>query len=89
MNNWLVQAQYNVTDYHDTLLNNQTHLDQSYSPSAPLLLDGILSAKYPSLNEYMGLELTRDVIAANMPEYLETSQNVSKAKKKLVSINFT
>ncbi|KAL7639261.1 UNVERIFIED_CONTAM: hypothetical protein RMT77_009750 [Armadillidium vulgare] len=29
-----------------------------------------LSLLYPTLNEYMGLEFTQDVLAANMPEYL-------------------
>ena len=30
-----------------------------------------LSLAYPSLHEFMGLELTEEMIRANMPEYLE------------------
>ena len=41
-------------------------------PSAPSS-----SSAYPGLAEYMGLELTEDIIRANMPEYLPTNQQVS------------
>ena len=50
------------------------------SPSAPLpypVTPTGNSSMYPALNEYMGLELTPEVIAANMPEYSATPQNVS------------
>ena len=42
-------------------------------PSAPqpALPSG---SAYPTLGDYMGLELTEDVIRANMPEYLPASQ---------------
>lgn len=33
-----------------------------------------LAHLYPSLGDYMGLEFTDEVIAANMPEYLAVSQ---------------
>merc|ERR1719471_732449 len=33
------------------------------------------SSAYPGLAEYMGLELTEDIIRANMPEYLPSNQN--------------
>jgi len=33
--------------------------------------DGSLSAAYPSLRDFMGLELTEEMIRANMPEYLD------------------
>ena len=32
------------------------------------------SSAYPGLAEYMGLELTEDIIRANMPEYLPSNQ---------------
>lgn len=35
------------------------------NPAAPL---------YPGLGDYMGLELSEDVIRANMPEYLASTQ---------------
>ena len=35
------------------------------------------SSAYPGLAEYMGLELTEDIIRANMPEYLPGNQQVS------------
>lgn len=45
------------------------------SPSAPLPYPITPAAQmYPALNDYMGLELTPEVIAANMPEY--SPQNV-------------
>ncbi|KAK8400674.1 hypothetical protein O3P69_002465 [Scylla paramamosain] len=33
-----------------------------------------LELLYPALDEYMGLEFTQDIIAANMPEYLPVAQ---------------
>lgn len=44
-------------------------LDVVSSPSGPVA--------YPGLAEYMGMELTRDIIAANMPEYLPENQQRS------------
>lgn len=35
------------------------------------------SALYPGLGDFMGLELSQDVIALNMPEYVPSSQAVS------------
>ena len=32
------------------------------------------TSSYPELAEYMGMELSRDMIAANMPEYLPENQ---------------
>jgi len=34
---------------------------------------------YPGLQEYMGMELSQDVIAANMPEYMPTASNQTVA----------
>ncbi|CAL4133726.1 unnamed protein product [Meganyctiphanes norvegica] len=48
------------------------------APSAPVpyaLTPPQLSQMYPELNDFMGLEFTQDVIAANMPEYLPNNQN--------------
>lgn len=42
----------------------QTHIYDVAQEAIPL---GIY--KYPSLNDYMGLELSEEVIAQNMPEY--------------------
>jgi len=42
------------------------------SPSAPPT-----GSAYPGLQEYMGMELSQDVIAANMPEYLPSATNQS------------
>ncbi|XP_011629981.1 syntenin-1-like [Pogonomyrmex barbatus] len=45
----------------------------TYIPSAPTML-------YPSLGDYMGLELNEEIIAQNMPEYaLATRQNADVA----------
>lgn len=46
-------------------------------PSAPAEVPTI-SLLYPSLGDYMGLELSEEAIAQNMPEYaLATRPNVS------------
>jgi hypothetical protein len=37
-------------------------------------LDVVGGTAYPGLAEYMGMELSRDIIAANMPEYLPENQ---------------
>merc|ERR1719510_373420 len=42
-------------------------------PSAPSPSSSSSSA-YPGLAEYMGLELSEDMIRANMPEYLPSNQ---------------
>ncbi|KAL0272481.1 UNVERIFIED_CONTAM: hypothetical protein PYX00_005430 [Menopon gallinae] len=51
------------------------------TPSAPLIYETSQPAPnapvYPSLGEYMGLELSHDVIAANMPEYLQAPSNTA------------
>ncbi|XP_067217345.1 syntenin-1 [Linepithema humile] len=47
-------------------------------PSAPTYMPTAPSALYPSLGDYMGLELNEETIAQNMPEYaLVTRQNAS------------
>ncbi|KAK6625723.1 hypothetical protein RUM43_006022 [Polyplax serrata] len=56
-----------------------------YTPSAPAI-DETLSVRYPTLNEFMGLELTRDVIAANMPEYLDTPQSMQVTTKPQMTV---
>ena len=48
-------------------------------PSAP----SSSSSAYPGLAEYMGLELTEDIIRANMPEYLPSNQQVSQQHQHL------
>lgn len=39
--------------------------------SMPLPSEGSTQAVYPSLGDYMGLEITESVLAANMPEYTQ------------------
>lgn len=40
-------------------------------------LSPVSPVHYPNLVDYMGLELSQDVIEANMPEYLQRNQQVS------------
>lgn len=47
-------------------------LGASQQPS-PINLSPVNTSKYPDLVDYMGLELSQEVIAANMPEYLKLS----------------
>lgn len=58
------------------------------SPSAPLPYPVAppTSNMYPALTEYMGLELTPEVIAANMPEYSATPQNMQITPRQDYSI---
>jgi len=52
------------------MLQNNTGANNVHYPSAPGI--GTLGrSNYPSLSEFMGLELSEDVIRANMPEYLQ------------------
>ncbi|XP_012262891.2 syntenin-1-like [Athalia rosae] len=64
----------------DHMIKAQLQAEQQYTPhptpvqSAPIPNTGTPSAPahhilYPSLGDYMGLELSEDVIAQNMPEY--------------------
>lgn len=42
---------------------------ESTTPSAPIYVPSAPSMLYPSLGDYMGLELNEETIAQNMPEY--------------------
>lgn len=51
---------------------------ESTAPSAPTYVPSAPGMLYPSLGDYMGLELNEEIIAQNMPEYaLATRQNAS------------
>ncbi|KAG5308623.1 SDCB1 protein, partial [Pseudoatta argentina] len=51
---------------------------ESTAPSAPTYVPSASSMLYPSLGDYMGLELNEETIAQNMPEYaLATRQNAN------------
>lgn len=43
------------------------------STPSPVSVSPVNSPKYPDLVDYMGLELSQEVIAANMPEYLKSN----------------
>lgn len=43
-------------------------------PSAPAATGATVTELYPGLADFMGLELSEDMIAANMPEYLRSNQ---------------
>lgn len=51
---------------------------ESVAPSAPTYVPSAPNMLYPSLGDYMGLELNEETIAQNMPEYaLATRQNAN------------
>jgi len=53
---------------------------ESTAPSAPTYVPSAPGMLYPSLGDYMGLELNEETIAQNMPEYaLATRQNTDVA----------
>lgn len=43
-------------------------------PSAPAATGATVTELYPGLADFMGLELSEEIIAANMPEYLRSNQ---------------
>lgn len=47
----------------------QPSYNQSFHPPTSSALPSAPMQVYPALGEYMGLELSPDVIAINMPEY--------------------
>lgn len=67
-----LQAQLQMESQHNVLPISQEQTE----PSAPAhnTLSNIL---YPSLGEYMGLELTEETIARYMPECSHVKRNVS------------
>lgn len=57
-------------------------------PSAPVYVPSAPSALYPSLGDYMGLELNEETIAQNMPEYaLAKRQNANDVTLTLPTYN--
>lgn len=46
-----------------------------------------VAALYPGLGDFMGLELSQDVIALNMPEYMQSNQAVSVLPWRNFAIN--
>ena len=80
----LIQHQQNI-------LNNMTPPTSSAPPpaytqnpypemnqiSAASSIAAVPNKSYPDLTDFMGLELTQQMIAENMPEYLKSNQNQS------------
>lgn len=75
---------------HKVIVAQENAAASAYAPSAPSGHGGYpqlsagssnqanaAAALYPGLSDFMGLELTQDVIALNMPEYMQSSQAVS------------
>lgn len=56
----------------------------SPQPSAPSSVRGSTAELYPGLADFMGLELTEEMIAANMPEYLRSNQVAIPASQAVV-----
>ncbi|XP_029157453.1 syntenin-1-like [Nylanderia fulva] len=81
----------------DHMMKAQVQAESQYSismpteravPSAPVYVPSAPGTLYPSLGDYMGLELNEDTIAQNMPEYaLARHQNANDMT--LTSTNVT
>lgn len=56
------------------------HLANS-AASSPAEQSNAVAVLYPGLGDFMGLELSQDVIALNMPEYMQSTQAVSVTPK--------
>lgn len=60
-----------------------------YNPAfAPAGQTNAVAALYPGLGDFMGLELSQEVIALNMPEYMQSNQAVSVTRM-TSCVNFT
>lgn len=67
-----IAHQQQLMNQHQSQQHSYPTLDIPSAPSAPPMGSSPLqSPVYPDLVDYMGLELSQDVIAANMPEYLQ------------------
>ncbi|XP_012541778.1 syntenin-1 [Monomorium pharaonis] len=67
----MMKAQIQAESQYVASIESTTPSAPTYVPSAPNIL-------YPSLGDYMGLELNEETIAQNMPEYaLTTRQNAN------------
>lgn len=67
-----IQSDGNLQSAYPPLVRSTALTTDKPSPSAPIL--------YPGLGDFMGLELTNEMIALNMPEYTQnttTASNVS------------
>merc|ERR1712018_909384 len=62
----------------DHMVQAQTNL---LGPTRPPGTANAVQAMYPGLADYMGLELTQDVIRANMPEYLEQNRTTAMIRR--------
>uniref|UniRef100_A0A1B6CEC6 PDZ domain-containing protein n=2 Tax=Clastoptera arizonana TaxID=38151 RepID=A0A1B6CEC6_9HEMI len=69
--------------FHNTLYPAVSANQSANSAALPYTLSP--SVLYPSLNDYMGLELSPQMIAANMPEY--SSMVVAQTTKEIISSN--
>ncbi|XP_050591539.1 syntenin-1-like [Bombus affinis] len=67
----MMKAQLQMESQHNVLPISQEQTE----PSAPAH-NTLSNMLYPSLGEYMGLELTEEIIAQNMPEYSRVKQNM-------------
>lgn len=54
-------------------------------PSAPAATGASVAELYPGLADFMGLELSEEVIAANMPEYLRNNQVAVPSNNSIIS----
>lgn len=73
-------AAYSQGGYPQPQLTNSA----AYSPAGQ---SNAVSTLYPGLGDFMGLELSQDVIALNMPEYMQTNQAVSVTRM-ISCVNF-
>lgn len=72
-----IRAQVQAYDAYSQRQHNRNSLSVPSAPPlgasqqpSPISMSPVNSSKYPDLIDYMGLELSQEVIAANMPEYL-------------------
>ncbi|XP_044731619.1 syntenin-1-like [Chrysoperla carnea] len=66
----MIQAQVNLYNQYATPPQPQTQMPMPTAPVSGIYgtLENTPHSLYPKLNDYMGLELSEEVIAANMPE---------------------
>lgn len=81
----MIQAQQNIIAQQHQQFHPQS--DPTGPPAYSALLAGQGNGElYPDLVNYMGLELSHEVIAANMPEYMQRSNNQIDVNRPVIII---
>lgn len=71
---------------NNTGCSNQGGYPQLMNNANPAEKSNAVATLYPGLHDFMGLELSQDVIALNMPEYMQSNQAVSVTCRNFIKL---